>query len=222
MEPPPHSDLSFHPEVLTRTQRGVLQHTGPLLNGRGFRLAGGTALALLLGHRRSVDFDWFIETTMPDSLILARELTDAGVAWETDEVARGTLHGRVEEVRVSLLEYRYPLLAPPVAWPEYGCSVLSLDDIACMKLSAITQRGSRKDFVDLFALGTRHRPLTELIELYRRKFDIQDVGHVLFALAYFDDAEAEPMPQMLWEPSWEDMKARIRGWVRRAAGQGSS
>jgi hypothetical protein len=209
--------VSFHPEILEARQAGVLTSTAPVLGARGFRLGGGTGLALVLGHRRSVDFDWFLGSAMGDPLRMARELRDAGVALAVDRVAEGTLHGTVEGVRVSLLEFRYPDLADPIAWPERGISILSLDDIASMKLSAIAQRGARKDFIDLFALGTQHRPLRELLDLYRTKFEIRDTGHLLYSLVYFEDAEKERMPNMVWDLGWPEVRRRIESWVAELA-----
>jgi hypothetical protein len=85
-----------------------------------------------------------------------------------------------------------------------------------MKLAAVAQRGSRKDFVDVFALGRRFT-LEEMLGLYRHKFGVRDVGHVLVALSYFDDADRERMPTMLRPWKWPDIKASIRTWVARAA-----
>lgn len=209
--------MSFHPEVLEERQAAVLAATGPPLAARGFLLGGGTGLALVLGHRRSVDFDWFCTEAMGDPQLLARSLRDEGLGLRTDQVARGTLHGTVEGVRVTLLEFRYPLQAEPIRWPERDLSILSLDDIACMKLSAIAQRGSRKDFVDLFALGKEHRPLPELLDLYRKKFEIQEIGHLLYSLVYFEDAEKERMPNMLWKVEWPEVRQQIEDWARELA-----
>ncbi len=178
-----------------------------------FYLAGGTALAIILGHRLSVDLDWFTRKRFADPMRLAAELRDDGIQLKTTRVERGTLHGHIDDVRVSLLEYRYPLLAPVIVWSEHQCALVSLDDIACMKLSAISQRGARKDFVDLYALVQRHRPLDELLKLYQKKYDTTDIGHVLVSLAYFDDAERERMPKMLWDVSWQDLKTQIQRWV---------
>ncbi len=209
--------MNFHSEVLTASQIQALHAMGPAMTAGHFYLAGGTALAIILGHRLSVDLDWFTQERFTDPMQLASELREDGIPLHTGRVERGTLHGQVNDVRVSLLEYRYPLLAPVIEWPEHGCSLVSLDDIACMKLSAIGQRGARKDFVDLYALVERHRPLNELLTLYQQKYETTDIGHVLVALAYFDDAEKERMPEMLWEVNWQDVKARVQGWVRDLA-----
>lgn len=209
--------VTFHGEVLGERQRQVLQALCPSVSRRGFYLGGGTAVALHLGHRRSVDFDWFLDDDLGDPMALAGELRNEEIPLRMQSVGRGTLHALVSEVRVSFLEYRYPLLEPPVAWEERGCDVASLDDLACMKLAAVAQRGTRKDFVDIHALLRRHRPLPELLDLYRRKYDAEDVGHLLFGLSYFDDAEAEVMPTMLEDVAWDEVKEWVAGAVRDLA-----
>src|SRR5689334_2644874 len=103
--------MTWHPEVLALRQQRVLARVGPVLTQHGFYLAGGTAVALHLGHRRSVDLDWFSAARLPDPLRLAQDLREQGVAFVTGQVAPGTLHGSVRGVRLGLLEYRYPLLA---------------------------------------------------------------------------------------------------------------
>lgn len=153
---------------------------------------------------------------MTDPLRLAQQLRDESVPLVVERVERGTLHATVSGVRMSLLEYRYPLLRRLVLWPATRVRLASLEDIACMKLAAVAQRGARKDFVDIYALG-RRIPLRQMLTLYRRKYRIQDHGHVLFALTYFDDAEREPMPRVLKSPPWPEIKNAIRGWVAELA-----
>jgi len=202
-------------EALGRQQRSLLPRLAPLARQHGFYLAGGTALALQIGHRRSVDFDWFREDPIDDPLRLAADLRGPDFRLQTDRVERGTLHGRASGVRVSFLEYRYPLVRP--LREIEGLRLAALEDIAAMKLAAVAQRGSKKDFVDVFALG-RHFGLGDMLAFYREKFGVEDVGHVLVALAYFDDADRERMPLLLQRKSWPDVKATIRGWVTGATG----
>ena len=209
--------MNFHTEGLSHVQREVLLQLGSLMTQRQFYLVGGTALAIHFGHRLSVDLDWFTGERIADPIRLAQDLRDAGVAFVTDQVERGTIHGSVSHVRVSLLEYRYPLLSPLVSWPEFGCSLASLDDLTCMKLSAIAQRGSKKDFVDIYALGLHHQPLQEMLRLYQQKYSIENIAHVLYGLSYFDDAEREQMPSMQWDTDWQTIKKTIQGWVREMA-----
>ena len=164
--------MTMHPQVMPPAQQAVLRKLGPLATEADFYLGGGTAAAIQIGHRRSVDLDWF-----------------------------------------SFLEYRYPLLEPPAEWARYGCRLASLPDLACMKLSAIAGRGTKKDFIDVFALGRSGLGLGEMLDLYKRKFSIRDIGHVVMSLTYFDDAEAEDMPTMLWDVGWSNVKQSIERWV---------
>ena len=200
----------MHARVMTAPQKRALSELGPAATRHGFVLAGGTAVALHLGHRRSVDLDWFTDRPFPDPLALAANLRAEGVPLETEEVAPGTLHGQVRGVKVSFLEFRYPLLEAPRPWAAGRCSLASLADLSAMKLAALAQRGARKDFADIYALVREFRPLPELVGLYQRKFAAKDPGHLLFALAFFDDAETEPMPAMLWPVTWSEIKKSIR------------
>jgi hypothetical protein len=146
-----------------------------------FYLGGGTALAIHLGHRRSVDFDWFTRERIADPLHLARDLNNQDIAFVTGNIERGTLHGSVSGVQVSFLEYRYPLLQPLVAWPMFGCTLASPEDLACMKLSALAQRGAKKDFVDIYALGIKYCSLSDMLGWYQQKYAVTDLTHVLYS-----------------------------------------
>ncbi|HZZ79124.1 MAG TPA: nucleotidyl transferase AbiEii/AbiGii toxin family protein [Gemmataceae bacterium] len=199
--------MAWHLEVLGRRQQRVLARIGPLLSERGFYLAGGTAVALRLGHRHSVDFDWFITDGLASPLGLAEELRGLDVPFETDEVAPGTLHGRVSGVNVSFLRYRYPMLTEPDTWRQ--TRIAGRADLAAMKLSAIAQRGAKKDFVDIYGLGKRSS-LRQMLQWYQHKHGVQDMTHMLCSLAYFDDAERERMPTMFWQVTWPTIKDTIR------------
>ena len=97
------------------------------------------------------------------------------------------------------------------------CALRSSSTATPWKLAAVSQRGSKKDFVDVYALGHR-LTLARMLDLYARKYEIEDYGHVLFALTYFDDADRERMPVLLRDWSWPGIKQRIRGWVRGLTG----
>lgn len=170
-----------------------------------FYLAGGTALALQEGHRVSADLD-LMSPSFTDPERLVQHLRDRELGFETTMTAPRTLYVRVDRVQVSFFGYEYPQLEPVL---EPGNGLLPLahrDDIAAMKLAAIASRGSRKDFVDLWVLISRHRPLEAYLELYRRKFATRDVGHVVRSLTYFEDAEQEPELRMLMPLNWEEVK----------------
>lgn len=206
--------MTLHSEALTAAQSDLLATLGPAMERHGFYMVGGTALALQLGHRRSVDFDWFTTGRLEDPLRLAAALRDEGLPLTDPATAAGTLEGRIQDVRVTLIEYRYPKIGSSIPYPDAGCTLASLDDLAAMKLSAITQRGARKDFIDLWTLLQHHRPLPDLLDLYRKKYSVEDIGPVLVALAYFDDAETEPMPEMLRGVEWGVVRSEVERAVR--------
>lgn len=206
--------MKFHLEGLTGNQIEVMRQIGLPMQQRGFYLTGGTALSIYYGHRLSVDLDWFIPGPMGDALVLAEWIRGAGLDFITEQIGPGTLHGAILGVRVTFLEYRYPLLQPLTKWEKLGISLADLDDLACMKLSAIAQRGQRKDFCDIYFLGMKHRPLQDLLRLYKRKFKVKDISPVLYGLSYFDDAEDEPMPHLLLKVQWKTIKKTIQNWVK--------
>lgn len=214
---PAGQGMTFHPEVMLEDQRRLLRQVGPLATEDGFYLAGGTGVAIHLGHRRSVDLDWFTEAEIHDPLRLAEELRNGGLELQVTSTGKGTLHGMADGTRLSFLSYQYPLLSAPLVWSDYRCRLAPPEDLAAMKLSAIGNRGARKDFVDVYALGRQGFSLRDMLGYYRRKFEVRDMGHVLFALTYFDDAEREAMPEMLWDVDWDDIRSALEDWVRRQA-----
>jgi hypothetical protein len=202
----------MHAEILTDTQVEVLRAVAPFARDAGFYLSGGTAIALHLGHRRSIDFDWFAPLDFdPDALEerLLALLPSVTITSKED----GTLHALASGVQLSYLRYRYPFLQPVVRWAEFGCDLGSIPDLAAMKVAAVANRGSRKDFVDLYAMGVSGLTLPEMVLLYRRRFTDDDLAHVLRSLTYFNDAEREPMPEMLWPTAWDEMKSSVVRWA---------
>ena len=206
--------MDFYPEIMPDAQQGALRAAGSLSTDLGFYLAWGTALAIQVGHRRSVDLDWFTPNKIADPLRLAADLRQSLPGFEVTGTEAGTLHGSAGGVKFSFLEYPYPALVEPVAWPEYSCRLASLEDLACMKLSAIGGRGAKKDFIDIYALGRTRVSLADMLSLYQRKYSVQDVGHIVMSLTYFDDAEVEDTPEMLWDVGWSEIRGTIESWVK--------
>ncbi|SRR6266404_3909613 len=205
--------MTAHLEALAPAQKKALAQIASFATRRSFYLGGGTAVALHLGHRRSIDFDWFIQKPLGDPMLLAQYIRSQGMDFTTSKVEAGTLHGSLSGVRFSFLEYPYALLSPSEKLKDFDCSVASLNDLACMKLSALAQRGSKKDFVDIYALALKHKPLPDILALYKRKYSVEDISHVLYSLAYFDDADKERMPSMLWKTDWKTIKKAIGNWL---------
>ena len=175
---------------------------------RDFYLAGGTGLALLVGHRRSVDLDFFSRTNRLDAegrrVLLSRLRRLPG--WALTDTRDGTVHGRVGRVRVSFFWYEEPLVKPLIR--QGAIRIASLEDIGLMKVGAIIGRGSRKDFVDLYAICQR-LPLSRLLRLGQRKFtDSRDfLLQAMKALSFFEDAEHEPPVVTVKPVAWERIKA---------------
>lgn len=204
----------IHSEVLPDEQVACLRSLAPVATALGFHLAGGTAVALQLGHRRSVDFDWFAPRFPGQPVDLPESLAARGILLEPTTLAERTVHGRISGVKVSFLEFRPPLLEPLVEWRALGCRLASCADLAAMKLLAVAQRGTKKDFIDVHALS-RRMPLTRMLECYQRRFGVTDTSRLLAGLCFFDDAETEPMPVMLVPLDWETIKRDLRDMVRQ-------
>jgi len=209
--------MRLHTEILGKMQGRVLARLGPILTAHGFYLCGGTAAALHLGHRKSFDLDWFRYDRIADPLSLGRVLADNGIAFQTGAIGPGTLHGHVARLRVSLLEYPYPMLAPLVKVREFDCQMSGLSDLAAMKIAAIANRGAKKDFTDVYALGKCRMSLAKMIRCYQKKYRVSDMAHVLYSLTFFDEADRERIPPMLWDVKWPAIKATVKAWVDQFA-----
>ena len=210
----------MHLEILTPAQIAVLEELTRLPALASFYLAGGTALALRHGHRRSIDFDFFRADAF-DGFALRTTLDTFPRTIEWMPSGEHTLHLRIDHVDVSFFRYPYPLLMPtePTRW---GFGLASDQDIAAMKLEAVAGRGSRKDFVDLRLLCGTGMDLEQVFTLFERKYGTQrtDRYHRLRALTFFDDAEQQPMPYMLLPHDWEETTAYFRAEVQRLLAAG--
>lgn len=194
----------MHAETLSQHAQACLARLGKSGILTPAYLAGGSALALHLGHRRSYDFDFYT----PESLLvedIAAQLGRAGTFSTTLLEPPHTLLGEFEGVKLSLFRYNYPLVKPTTGFK--GVAIASVEDIAAMKLSAITGRATKRDYVDLFCL-TKIIPLEEQFELYDKKYG--NLGNNLYtlikALGFFEDAETDEMPHMIKPIRWEDAK----------------
>jgi len=180
-----------------------------------FYLAGGSAAALHLGHRVSVDLDFFSPEVF-DPAALVSHLSDIGPIAVQQE-SRGTFVGQLAGTQVSFFYYAYPLLEADT--PCRGVRVASLLDIALMKLAAISQRGRRRDFVDLYCICKSGYALADLLRRVPEKYATLSYPsyHLLRALAYFDDAEEDPPLRMLKPAAWARVKRFYEDAVRQLA-----
>jgi hypothetical protein len=196
-------------EILAEPQQALLELLSRLPEVRSFYLAGGTALALFLGHRRSRDLDFFRAKEFASRELLAalRETGDLEVLNE----AAGTLTVSLRGIPTSFFRYEYPLLRPLQESP-WGLLLADPEDIAAMKLAALAGRGSRKDFVDLYFYARQVAPLAQAFARFREKYRgvSYDPYHLLRSLTFFDDAESEAMPELLAPATWEEMRRFFR------------
>lgn len=175
----------------------------PILNGK--RLVGGTALALQLGHRNSVDLDLF-----GDGHIESEEIRDALSDEHRLTIVKESRNINiylVDGVKVDIVNYRYDWIDDPVV--ADGITLAGIKDIAAMKIAAIVGRGTKKDFIDIYFL-LRRFSLQEILVLYMQKYSDGSLFIAMKSLSYFQDAEADPMPVMFEEVSWDTVKAVIK------------
>lgn len=167
-------------------------------------LAGGTACALQIGHRISVDLDFFTLEEF-DVAAVIRSLKEMGT-FDLDRTTWGTILGTFNKVKFSLFVYQYPLLFPRRNFN--GIGLADLRDITAMKIEAISSRGIKRDFIDLYCICRKGMPLKEALELYDRKYNnlASNRIHILKSLVYFADAETSPIPKMLETVDWNKVK----------------
>lgn len=168
------------------------------------RLVGGTALALHLGHRKSVDLDLF-GALEEDENEVNSELARLGQITQL----RNTKNIRVyliDGIKVDIVNYQYPWLHEPVV--KDNLRLAHRKDIAAMKIAAITGRGSKKDFIDIYFL-LKENSLQSIMEAYKQKYHDGSIFMALKSLVYFEDAEEDEMPVMMESVIWDEVKSAI-------------
>jgi predicted nucleotidyltransferase component of viral defense system len=169
------------------------------------RLVGGTALALQYGHRRSVDLDFFGQTTESvDELSEAlKECSEDLTLLSASKTIRAY---KMRDVKVDVVNYNYPWIDEAVM--DSGIQLASPKDIAAMKVNAVIGRGTKKDFVDIYFL-LQHYSFERLMQFYLEKYSDGSEYRALLSMTYFGDADLQPMPYMFSNVSWEEIKKRI-------------
>ena len=195
------------PEILSETAKQSLDKLKGIAVFQSAYLAGGTALALHLGHRYSYDLDFFT-TKKFDEKILTQELGEMLPDFRLERQEWRTILGCVKDMRFSIFYYKYPLLFSTHNFSDIP--VADVKDIAPMKIAALADRGAKRDFIDLYFILAVHKITTlhETLELYEKKFGTlaQNKVHILKSFVYFDDAEEDAMPQMIQKVRWDSVK----------------
>jgi len=173
------------------------------------RLVGGTALALLIGHRISVDLDLFGEVEFDSQLF--NDFDKVQVIKKSKNI---NIY-EINDVKVDIVNYSYPWLDNELHIEN--TRLASLKDIAAMKIAAVTGRGSKKDFVDLFFL-LKEFSFNEIISFYEQKYYDASIYLALKSLIYFEDANNEPPLNMIIVTPWQVVKDRIIEEVTKYSG----
>ncbi|MEK7597298.1 MAG: nucleotidyl transferase AbiEii/AbiGii toxin family protein [Patescibacteria group bacterium] len=168
-------------------------------------LAGGTALALQFSHRISIDFDFFTPTDF-NSKEVVEKLETIGKFVFQESKEKNTLIGLFNGVKFSVFKYDYPLVKPTINY--LGIKVVSLEDIATMKIVAIMDRGTIKDFIDIYFLIKKGISLEQSLDYYNKKYKslANNIYSIIRSLTYFDDADLKEMPEMIEKVDWEEIK----------------
>lgn len=176
--------------------------------------AGGTALALYEGHRISLDLDFF---SPQKEFYIKRLLAHLDKSyWKIDVAQEGTVYGEVFGTKVSFIAY--PFFVPKERAKWFGTvQVLNPADIAVMKIIAISQRGRKRDFVDLYWYLINHESLGEVIRKLPAQYPTvaHNYHHILKSLMYFEDAEEDPMPKIFFDTTWREIKKYFQQEIPR-------
>jgi hypothetical protein len=173
----------------------------------GFFLVGGTALALLYGHRKSNDIYLFSDFSFDVGYLL--EKLSADFQFRLFFSAENTIKGSINGIQIDIIAHRYPLIGSPVV--VKGISILAVEDIVAMKLNAIAVSGQRvKDFIDIYYL-LEEFSLADLISFYKQKYTQYNEVNVLKSITWFNDVVMEDWPVILKDRNlkWEKIKKRI-------------
>lgn len=173
----------------------------------GFYLAGGTALALQLGHRISRDLDLFRPEPF-DVTVVRRVLEEIAPPLTVRLERENTFLGEAMGTQVSAFHYPYPLVDAPLPVGGIPFPLAGLRDLGAMKIAAIGQRAVKRDYVDLYWLCKR-APLATWFAAFETRYPRvrESLAHYLKSLQWFDEADETPWPDMLEPASWEEVKA---------------
>lgn len=203
---------SLRLDVLPEIQMKLFEDLSSRQFIKDFYLAGGTCLALQIGHRQSIDFDFFIPADFNTATVI-KELTQFG-NYKRENEEKNTINGSLNEVRISFFGYPYKIIDKYIIYRNIRLA--GMKDIAAMKLEAIAGRGSKKDFIDLYFL-CNYFSLDDIFSFHAQKYGsgLSNQYHLLKSLVYFIDAEEEPLPFMLENVDWGMVKSRIISQVKK-------
>jgi len=219
MESTTREELNFHWNVIPETTKKALDYlsTQEWLGRFGWYLAGGTALALQTGHRTSVDLDFFTTESNFESTEVTGHFKDNN-DWKISSDRPSTIYGKLFDAKASFIAY--PFFKPKQLLIKYGTvSILHPLDISVMKVIAVSQRGRKRDFFDLYWCTHNLESLEQTINRLKEQYpSVQhDFHHIIKSLAYFEDAEGDPPLMLHFDVSWNQVKLFFTDEVKRLA-----
>lgn len=206
MDAPSQKKIIWHETILlpeTKKALVFLAAQGWLKKSEWY-LAGGTALALQAGHRSSVDLDFFTSRSNFHAPSLLKHFK---TNWKTTNLEEGTVYGELFRAKISFLSNH--LFEPSLSPVMYGAvRVFHPIDIAVMKVIAISQRGRKRDFIDLYWCIRNIESLEKIIIRLKKQYPsvAHDFHHIMKSMTYFVDAENDPLPKLYFKASWPQVK----------------
>jgi hypothetical protein len=201
----------MHEEALTKESARVFPQLSRL---KGMYLAGGTALALQIGHRLSIDFDFFSQESLPSNPLAKVKRVFENSSIEVAYRAPDQLNVFIDGVKLTLFHYPYPVIDDFVVW--HNVSLASIREIAAMKAFSIGKRLSYKDYIDwYFLLKEKHADLSDVIDHAKKKFGA-DFNDRLFLgqLVTFEDITPQKIDFLRDEIKWDATQNFLREAVR--------
>ena len=200
--------IKWHYETLPKETKQALDFFSKekWLEENGWYLAGGTALALQCGNRTSYDLDFFTTEKSFDSKKLLINLID-NKDWLTDIASDGTVYGELFKAKISFIAY--PFFIPKENFIKHGIlKVARPIDIAVMKIIAVSQRGKKRDFFDLYWCVKNVASFKDIILRLKEQYPsvAHDYHHILKSLVYFNDAESDPDTIIFFDIKWSAVK----------------
>ncbi len=175
-----------------------------------FYLVGGTALALQFGHRMSIDIDLFtLDDFDNNNLIeILSKSFDVSIEFEN----RNMVITYINNIKVDFVKMGYPILFEPLLIENIR--MLDIRDIVAMKLKAIAQRGSKKDFFDIYFF-LQQMKMESMLQLFKKKFEQHELFYIVKSLTYFNDAENDADPILFdKDVTWAKVKTLIHEKVK--------
>lgn len=163
---------------------------------KSFVLVSGTALALMLGHRNSIDIDLFSQSEFTAEDI--EQTLRNKYEFSATLFRKNTVLGNINNIKTDFTRHDYPFINPPIT--EEGITYISKEDIAAMKFHVIIQSGKRlKDFIDIYFL-LEHLTMSQMVDFFTQKYGYMNPMMAIKAINYFSDIDESIDPPKLIEP----------------------